>query len=85
MIVGSEVETAVLAIAEVLEQGIGERNCELQVGAAPACLQQLEQRVEQERVVVQIRGEARLAILMDGELAAIAEQVLADEIHRTRC
>ena len=84
VIVRGEEEAAVLAVAEVLEQRIGERHCELQVGAAPAGLQQLEQGVEQEGVVVEVRGEARLTVLVNGEQSTVAQQLLTDEIDGAR-
>ena len=84
VIVRGEVEAAVLAVDEVPEQRIGERRRELQVGAAPAGLQQLDQPIEQEGVVVEVRGEARLTVLVDGEQSTVAQQLLADEIHGAR-
>ena len=80
MIVCGEVEATVLAVREMREQRVGERDGELQVDAAPARLQQLDQSVEQECVVVEIRGESRLAVLVDCEQASVAPQVIADEI-----
>ena len=42
-------------------------------------------RVQQERVVVEIGRESRAAILVNGEQAAVSEKCLANEVDSGRC
>ncbi len=83
MIVGGEVEAAALVL-EMREQRVDELAREVEVAAAPAALQQLEQAVREERVVVEIRREPRAAVLVRGLEAAAAPELGADEIHGAR-
>src|SRR4029079_2295826 len=53
VIVRGEEESAVLAVFEACEQGVGELDRPGDVAIAPGALQAFEQRVEQECVVVQ--------------------------------
>ena len=83
VIVGGEVEAAALVL-EMREQRVDELAREVEVAAAPAALQQLEQAVREERVVVEIRREARAAVLVRRLEAAAAPELGADEIHGAR-
>src|SRR5581483_11098647 len=71
VIVAREKESAVLAILEMLEQSIGELARERVILRAKSRLHELQQRDEQECVVVEIRIEVRALALARGEQAAV--------------
>jgi len=54
VIVGSEIEASIISVIEMLEQQLGKAHCQFEVFERPARLQQLQKRVEQKRVVVQV-------------------------------
>src|SRR3569623_1893245 len=87
VVIGGEEEAAVIAIFEMREQAIGERDGEVEIIVAPARLQQLEHAVEQKGVVVEIGTETGAAILVHRPQAAVVPQPGADEIARAlrRC
>ncbi len=83
VIVGREPEATVLAVLEMREQQLGNVTGKREVCAVPACLQQLEQRIEQEGMVVEISGEFRLAVLVAGQQPTVLYEIRADEVDGT--
>src|SRR5688572_5257693 len=83
VIVGGEVETAVLAIFEMLQQCVRKLYRKLQIGTAPACLQQLDQTIEQESMIIQICWEARATFFVRGQQAPLTPAVRANEVDRS--
>ena len=75
-----EEETARLGVLEAVQQRIREGARELEVAAAPARLQQLEQRLAEKRVIVEIRLQVGAPILVAGEQSTAAPQGAMDEI-----
>ena len=55
VIVGGEVKATALLVLKVFEQQVGELHCEFKVFAVPTRLQLFQQRLEQKRVVIQVR------------------------------
>jgi hypothetical protein len=55
---------AAAAVLELLQEDVQEFRRELKIAAAPSSLQQLEQRVSQEDIVIEIGVEMRVAILV---------------------
>ena len=72
VIVTGEKEAAMLAILKLLEQSIRECARELHILDAKLALHQLQQSVEQKRVVIQVGVQVRLAVLVRGQQLAIA-------------
>ena len=66
MLCASKVEAAAFAVLELGKQLLGQPQRKLQMLRAPARLQQLQRRVEQESVIVEIGREARAAVLVNG-------------------
>ncbi len=60
VIIGGEVEATALMVGKATQQRFGQFNGPMQIGTAPAGLQQLQQAGEQVGMVIQIRGELRV-------------------------
>ena len=63
MVVGRKEEAAGILVFEMLEQQLGQFDGERKVCPIPVCLGQFEDRIDEERMVVEVGGEARLAVL----------------------
>ena len=85
VIVAGEEKAAVLCIFKLIEQPLRQRAREHQIISAKLGLHQLQQRIEQKRVVVEVRIQMRLAVFAGGEQAAIFPQRAADKIQRALC
>ena len=72
VIVGSEVESAGFAVLEVPQHHLGELDRPMQLLGAEAHASELQHRIDQEGVVVQIGGEPRSPRDADGQQPAVA-------------
>ena len=84
LVIASREEEAAALVLEALEQRVGELARELEVAVAPAVLKQLEHAGREQRVVVQIRREARAPVLVHGLEPAVVQEPRADEVERAR-
>ena len=76
---------ALLLILKMVQQGIRQLNRKGKILTAPARLQQFEQRVEQERMVVEIGSEACIAVLVTGQQAAVPYEIAPQELDGIGC
>ena len=76
VIVRGEKETAPPGVLEMVEQAVGEPAREFEVFAVPACLQELEDRIDQVGVVVEIRIESCLAVAAGRKQSTVTPVVL---------
>ena len=70
LIVGSEIETALLFVLEMRDHLVCQRHGPLQTGTVPACLQQGQNRLDQEGMIIEIGCLVALAVLAGGQQAA---------------
>ncbi len=80
---GGEEKAALFGVEELLQQHVRQRDGQIEIGPAPARLQQLQQCVEQQRVVVQVGVQVRVAVLVGRQQPAVAPQVAPDKVQRT--
>src|SRR2546429_2248255 len=86
VIVGSEIEAAGPLVGEVLQHHPDELLRKIELLAPETQLLQLERRVGEEHVVVEIGVEVRTALHVGREQPPVAPQPRADEIERSgRC
>ena len=79
VVVGREIEAAVVGVLEMPEQEVGDFHCESQVLCIPSRLQQLEQRIQEKRVVVEVGAETCMAVLVTGQQASVDDEPVAKE------
>ena len=84
VVVAREVEPAVRPVFESVQQHVGERACPRVVRDAKPRLHELEERREQERVVVEIRVEVRVLALACREEPAVVPCRSAQRVGRAR-
>jgi len=75
-----EEETARLGVLEAVQQRIREGARELEVAAAPARLQEFDERLAEKRVIVEIRLQVGAPILVAGEQSTTVPQGAMNEI-----
>src|SRR5579859_8094962 len=85
VILRGEEKSAVGGILELFQQHCRQFLRELKIAAAPSGLQQLQQRIDKKRVVVEIGGQVGTPVLVCCEQTAVAPKVMPDEIHRGGC
>src|SRR5688500_14227747 len=73
VVVGREEKTAA-RILEMRQEHVDELTRELQIGVAPAILEQLHESVREEGVVIEIRRQARTAVLTCRLQASVAPE-----------
>ena len=78
---GGEEEAALFRVLEPGQQDLGQLQRQVKVLAPPAGLQQLQQGIDQVRIVVQVGVEVGLAVLVGGEQAPVPPQGGADEVQ----
>ena len=76
-----EKKSARVRVLEFRQQHIGQLPRELQIAAAPAGLQQLEQGVGKKRVVIEIGRQMRAAVLIGRQQSAVAPQPAVHEVN----
>ena len=84
VVVAREEEAAVLRVFELVQQNVGELARPRVVLDAKPRLHELEQRVEQERVIVEVRVEVRALALARGEQPAVAPRRAAQRVGSAR-
>ena len=75
-----EIESSAFAVGEAVQDRLGEAPREFEVAITPASLQQLEQRIGEKRIVVEIGIQMRAAVLVRCEQPPLLPQRAVDEI-----
>ena len=84
MVIGGKEEAPGIRVEKMIEHDFTEVDDPGEPGAVPARLQELQQPPRQEGVIIEISGEAGLALGADGQQTFVSPAVLAKERHRTR-